>query len=168
MRLSRKLVIFTVLFSLHQILSCAQVSFSKLFTDNLVLQRDAKVNVWGFAKPGENLSVSIAKQVVKTKADASGKWKIQLAPEKAVSGLQLKVKGKTNEVVLNNVAFGEVFVASGQSNMEWRISQAINNMYEEINNAKYPDIRFVDIRNTISFTPLTAVSYTHLTLPTKA
>lgn len=103
----------------------ADVTMHPLFTDNMVLQQGAKVPVWGKAAPGEEVSVTLFDGKMKTgegtaKADDKGNWKVTLEPQKVGTTYRLEVKGKT-AVTLSNVAVGEVWVCSGQSNMEWSV-----------------------------------------------
>lgn len=104
----------------------ADVTMHPLFTDNMVLQQQAKVPVWGKAAPGEDVAVTLFDGKMKTgegtaKADDKGDWKVTLEPQKAGTTYRLEVKGKT-DVTLSNVAVGEVWVCSGQSNMEWSVN----------------------------------------------
>lgn len=96
----------------------ANVKLANVFTDNMVLQRDKSVGVWGQADPGENVTVSFAGQNVKATADALGNWMVKLAPlamNKTAS--EMTVKGK-NTIQLKNILVGDVWLCSGQSNME--------------------------------------------------
>jgi sialate O-acetylesterase len=104
----------------------ADVTLHPLFTDNMVLQQKAKLPVWGKAAPGEEVAVKLFDGKTVTgegaaKADDKGDWKVALEPQKAGTDYRLEVKGKT-EVTLRNVAVGEVWVCSGQSNMEWSVN----------------------------------------------
>jgi len=91
------------------------------FLDDAVLQRQMKVPVWGWAKPGSTVTVTFAGQKKTAKADVQGEWKLKLDPLKASSeGRQLSVTASDGEsVILNDILVGEVWFASGQSNMEW-------------------------------------------------
>ncbi|MBE6428861.1 MAG: sialate O-acetylesterase, partial [Planctomycetaceae bacterium] len=103
-------------FSSH---SFAEVKLTKAFTDNAVLQRDVPVCVWGTADAGEKVTVSFSGNSVETTACDTGCWKVQLpAMPGTFEGKDLTVKGATNEIVLKNVVVGEVWICSGQSNME--------------------------------------------------
>ncbi|MBR6436766.1 MAG: hypothetical protein IKS45_09685, partial [Thermoguttaceae bacterium] len=102
--------------------SYADVRLTKAFTDNAVLQRDVPVKVWGYADAGEDVTVKFNGQEVKTKAGDDGKWMVELQPMPALNwGADLVVTGK-NEIVLKNVVVGEVWICSGQSNMEMPLS----------------------------------------------
>src|SRR5687768_86662 len=99
----------------------ADVKPHNLFSDNLVLQRDAAVPVWGVAADGEKVTVRFQDQE-KTTTAKDGKWLVRL--DKLQAGGQpgtLTIAGKKNKVELKNVVVGEVWICSGQSNMEWSI-----------------------------------------------
>jgi sialate O-acetylesterase len=95
----------------------ADVKLHGLFTDNMVLQRNAAVPVWGWADDGEEITVQFGGQTAKTVAK-DGKWSVRLKKLKAGGPEELKVTGR-NSITLQNVLVGEVWIASGQSNMEW-------------------------------------------------
>lgn len=130
----------------------ANVRLPKIFGDNMVLQRNKQIPVWGWADAGEQVTIQFNKQEAKTvKADASGKWMLMLEPEKAGGPYTLTVKGN-NTVTYNNVLVGEVWICSGQSNMEFQVKQAINSE-AEIAGANYPQIRHIKVPLTVSTTP---------------
>lgn len=95
----------------------AEVKLPSVFSDHMVLQREKPIAVWGWADDGEKVTVQLGKEEVSTEAKA-GKWKVFLSPMKAGGPHKLKVQGK-NQLELDDVLVGEVWLASGQSNMEW-------------------------------------------------
>jgi sialate O-acetylesterase len=116
----------------------ADVRLPEIFGTDMVLQRDMKVPVWGWADAGEKVTVSFDGQIVFATADAAGKWKVELSPLKAnATPSVLTVKG-TNELKLENVLVGEVWLCSGQSNMEWTMNRSAEYKDElpKTNNAK--------------------------------
>lgn len=129
----------------------AQVVMPHIFTDNMVLQRNVLIPVWGWAKPGEKVEVRFNSQVKITKADKSGKWTVKLDAEKAGGPFELSVKAK-NTVLFKNVLVGEVWLCSGQSNMEFTVKQS-NNAINEIASATNPYIRHIKIARVISSEP---------------
>lgn len=106
--------------------SHADVKLHQMFGDHMVLQRDVETRVWGTANPGEAVTVTLGGAepaiAVKVVPDDKGKWIATLPAQKAGTGRSLTVSG-TNTVEVKDVAFGEVWVCSGQSNMEWRFTQ---------------------------------------------
>lgn len=122
----------------------AEVKLPHMFTDHAVLQRGMPVPVWGTADPGEAVEVKIAGQTKKTKADAKGNWQVSLEPLSVGEPLTLVVKGK-NEVTVNDILVGEVWLCSGQSNMEWPLSLSTNADLETAA-ANHPQIRLVRVK----------------------
>ncbi len=145
------------LFSLLLFIACtsfANVRLPKIFGDNMVLQRNIPIPIWGWANAGEKITVTFEEQTKTVKAGKDGKWMIKLDPESAGGPFQLIVSGK-NVVAFVNVLVGEVWVCSGQSNMEMPIQGwgKVHNYQQEIANAEYPQIRHIKIPNTVSPTP---------------
>jgi len=103
----------------------ADVTLPPVLSDHMVLQRDAAAPIWGFAAPGEEVSVSIAGQTKSATADAKGQWKVTLDPLRLAEGLTLAVKGK-NTITIQDVAVGEVWLGSGQSNMDMHVNSYTN------------------------------------------
>lgn len=132
--------------------SFANVRLPKIFGDNMVLQRNKQIPVWGWADAGEEVTVQFNKQEDKNvKADNTGHWMIMLAPEKEGGPFVLTIKGK-NTVTYSNVLVGEVWICSGQSNMEFQLHGAINSA-QEIASANYPQIRQIKVPNVVSVVP---------------
>ena len=129
----------------------ADVKLPALFTDNMVLQRDIKAGVWGTAEPGEEVTVSIDGQKATAKADAAGHWAVKLEPMKAGGPFELTIAGK-NTLTLKNVLIGEVWICSGQSNMQMSV-QGSNHAKEEIAAADFPNIRLFTVPNTVAEKP---------------
>lgn len=130
----------------------AQVSLSNYFSDHMVLQRNQPIVIWGKGAVGEKISVSFKSQNKTTTTDKNGDWRIALSPEKEGGPYELKVKGK-NEIVLTDILMGDVWVCSGQSNMEWNMS-SVENAEKEKNEANFPQIRQIQIQKEISREPL--------------
>ncbi len=103
----------------------ADVRLPKMFSDHAVLQRDVKLIVWGWADPGERVTVKISKRSGQTTADQDGKWKVALSPLKAGGPFELVVAGKTTNTV-KDILVGDVWICSGQSNMEFGLGGADN------------------------------------------
>jgi sialate O-acetylesterase len=104
----------------------AEVSLPRFFSDHAVLQREAPIPVWGWAAPGEKITVQLGDQAAASAtAAADGTWKVALPKSAAGGPFVLSVKG-TNEIRLNDVLVGEVWICSGQSNMEWTVNASLN------------------------------------------
>ena len=117
----------------------AVVKLPALISDNMVLQQDLPANVWGWADAGEKVSVKFGGKSAEATADAKGKWGVKLAGLASGATGELTVAG-TNTLTIKNVAVGEVWVCSGQSNMEWTV-RAAQNPEAEIAAANFPLIR---------------------------
>ena len=130
----------------------ARLELPRVISSNMVLQRDSVSPIWGQDDPGNEVTVSIAGQVKKTKALENGKWVINLDPLKVGGPYEMKISSPNDEVILSNILVGEVWVCSGQSNMEWSV-KASNNPGEEISNAKFPAIRLFHVPKKASSFP---------------
>lgn len=135
------------------LVSCARAEerLAKLFTDNMVLQRDLKIPVWGWADAGTKVTIKIKDQEATATADEKGLWKAELKPMEAGGPFEMTVAGK-NTVTLKNILVGDVWICSGQSNMEWGM-WGTKNSKEEIDAAKFPQIRLFTVQKAISPTP---------------
>ena len=131
----------------------AEVKLPAIFGDNMVLQQGVVAPVWGKADPGEKVTVSVAGQSVSAVADAAGKWKLKLQPLKVVGApLTVTVKGK-NLITLTNVLVGEVWVGSGQSNMQYSLNGVLNGS-QEVAAANYPTLRLFTVKTAAWRDPL--------------
>ncbi|MGN6641598.1 MAG: sialate O-acetylesterase [Verrucomicrobiota bacterium] len=134
---------------LHQ--ARADVKLPALFSDHMVLQRDMAVPVWGWADPGETVTLNIAGQTKTATADAKGKWSVKMEKLSAQEPVTLTVKGK-NTVTVQDVLIGEVWLAAGQSNMQLPVS-AVTNAWVEKASAKFPQIRMFTVARHPAVTP---------------
>ncbi len=129
----------------------AELKLHALFTDHMVLQRDLPAPVWGTAEPGDEVIVSIAGQKKSAKAGADGKWMAKLDPIKAGGPHELSVSGKAT-LTVKDVLVGEVWVCSGQSNMEQSVRGAAN-FEKEIAAADFPRIRLFTVPKKPALAP---------------
>ena len=118
----------------------AEVKPHVLFTEGAVLQREIAIPVWGTADPGEKVSVEFNGQALTTVADGAGNWIVKLKPVKAGGPYVLKI----NSQEIKNILIGDVWICSGQSNMEWRLKQT-SNAEVDVAAANYPKIRFFQV-----------------------
>jgi sialate O-acetylesterase len=134
-----------------------EVTLAPLFNDHAVLQRDKPVPVWGRANAGEKVTVTFAGQTRAATTGADGRWIVFLEPlQTAAQGADLVVTGK-NSVTLHDVVVGEVWLCSGQSNMEFTVARAAN-ANEEMAGANFPLIRHLKVRNTVAAAPADQVA----------
>ncbi len=130
----------------------AEVTLPALLTDHMVIQRGLPAHVWGKAAPAEAVSVSFRGQARSTVADSMGLWSVVLPPSDAGGPFELEVKG-ANVVTLRDVLVGDVWVASGQSNMDMQL-KSVANAQVEIAAANRPRIRLLHVANKVSSFPL--------------
>ena len=121
----------------------ADVKMPAAFSDNMVLQRGIDVPVWGWADADEKIAVVFNGQTKNATADANGKWSLKLDAMRAGGPFEMVVEG-SNRIAFKNVMLGDVWVCSGQSNMQWTVANS-DNPEEEIKNANYPNIRLLTV-----------------------
>lgn len=153
-----KKILFTIFFCFFQI-AFSQISLPYIFSDNMVLQRDQKIPIWGFSSSNELITVEFNHQKKEIRADKKGEWIIYLDKEKAGGPYQLTISGK-NKVVFKNILIGDVWLASGQSNMEWNLA-ATENYEKEISENNFPLIRQIKINKKINSLPQNNISESH-------
>ena len=137
------------------IVARAEVRLPAILSDNMVLQQQTKVRIWGTANPGERVTVTLQKESSHAVADKQGHWETWLNTGKAGGPFELTVKGD-NLLTIKNVLIGEVWLCSGQSNMEWPLINTFGGA-ETVAQAKYPEIRLFTVEKHTSTTPLTDV-----------
>lgn len=145
--MKRAFVIIFLIMLQHS--AMAQLKLPSVISSNMVLQQGREVNIWGWAAPGATVSVSFLKKTYTTKADASGAWKTKLKPAKAGAAGELTVSSGTEKLVLTNIAVGEVWVCSGQSNMEYTLSGFSDVYGEAIRSSKDDMLRYITVQNTV-------------------
>ncbi|MFG0250665.1 MAG: sialate O-acetylesterase [Phycisphaeraceae bacterium JB051] len=134
-----------------------QISFAlqipKVFATNMVLQQQQPIPVWGTAKAGSKVTVTFADQSITGKANRDGKWMVKLPGQPANHKPQsMTITGDGQTITFENILIGEVWVCSGQSNMQWSVKNS-NNAQEEIANATDSLIRLCRVPNTVAHTP---------------
>ncbi|MBS1745808.1 MAG: hypothetical protein JST21_06535 [Bacteroidetes bacterium] len=153
----------TILFpGLFVLSSTAQIKLPAFFSDSMVLQQNTEAPVWGWAAAGKKIIVSgsWSEKKVETIADENGKWMVKLPTPKAGGPYNVIIQSAVTKI-LHGVLIGEVWICSGQSNMEMPVNgwpgAPVNNSSTEIANANYPSIRLFTVDKTIAFTPQTDV-----------
>ncbi|WP_416444348.1 sialate O-acetylesterase [Leeuwenhoekiella sp. A16] len=142
-----KSIFSTLLLSMAVTSGWANVKLPHIFSDNMVLQRNTEVDIWGWGSPGEDVKVVASwspQDTLTTKADRQAEWKLKLKTPAGPGPYTLTVKGY-NTITFENVMVGEVWVASGQSNMEWSAGAGMIGAEEAIASAKNANIRFFDV-----------------------
>ena len=131
-----------------------KIQLPSIFSDHIVLQQKMQVPVWGSAEPNKIVSVQLAGFTSTTKVNAEGKWMIHLPEMNAGGPFEMKIWNK-DTIRLQDVMIGEVWLASGQSNMEWQVGAGVGpNTAQEIANANYPLLRYFAVNKQTSSVPL--------------
>jgi sialate O-acetylesterase len=132
----------------------ANVSLPEIFGSNMVLQQKSDVTFWGWAKAGEKVTINAGwlGEGLSATASTQGEWKIVVKTPAAGGPYDINIKGH-NVIELTGVMIGEVWLCSGQSNMEWSAQSGIDNGEEEIKNANYPDIRLFTVSSATAGYP---------------
>ena len=136
----------------------ADVVPAPLFTDNAVLQRDKPIPVWGMADAGEKIAVTFGGQTLSTTAGADGKWRVDLPALPANAEPATLTIAGNNTITLSNIVVGEVWIASGQSNMEWVINNTFDKAIDIPASANFPLIRHIKIKKTVAAEPAATVA----------
>lgn len=126
----------------------AEARLPHLFSDHMVLQRDAQINVWGWAAPGEAITVSLAGETRQTTASSDSRWSVALPALPAGGPFVLEVRGR-NTIIIKDVLIGEVWVASGQSNMTYSLGNAAGGA-QDVPKANDAELRFFTVPNRIA------------------
>lgn len=163
---SKRLLLFFILLMI-QLSIKAQVKLPSLVGDNMVLQQNAKVNLWGWASPNEKISIRLgwSDSLIETIANAEGNWKAAVdTPNGSEKAYDIEINA-FNKIVLKNILIGEVWLCSGQSNMYFPVGRegttwktGVKNYEEEIKNASYPNIRLFTVVTNASPKPLEDVT----------
>lgn len=115
---------FVILFLLSVNIVYSQLTTPNVLSSNMVLQQGQKIPVWGTSKPNEKIQISFGKQKLKTKADTAGNWKVELTAMQANNTPQkMEIKSKNETIIYDNILIGEVWLAAGQSNMEYTMKR---------------------------------------------
>jgi len=131
----------------------AQVRPHHIFENNMVLQRDKPVRVWGWASPGERIKVEFPGQVKTGTANEKGEWSIILDPLKlSAQPLEMKISGRNSRILFSNVLVGDVWVLGGQSNMEFDLARIFHGDAEVLS-AHYPNLRLMTLPTSAGLEP---------------
>ena len=128
--------------------SHAEISLPSVFGDHMVLQRNSEVAIWGWGDPGEEIRITgswNSIDTVTTTAQNNSYWKADLKTGEAGGPYRVSITG-SSKITLENVMLGEVWICSGQSNMEWSFNHKIKDGDLEAANASYPDIRIFHVQ----------------------
>jgi sialate O-acetylesterase len=139
------------------IYSCAfaNIQLPAVFSDHMVLQQNSDIMIWGWGKPNEEIKLTVSWDTSKEYSVtvlSQGTWNITFRTPEAGGPFQMTLKGY-NSIEINDILIGEVWLGSGQSNMEWSARMHINNEDEEISKANFPEIRFFTVYSITATVP---------------
>ncbi|MDQ3394810.1 MAG: sialate O-acetylesterase [Bacteroidota bacterium] len=154
--LNCRIIYFFFIILINHNYTFAEVKLPKLVGDHMVLQRDQQLPIWGWASPGEEVTLLFQDQRIATKADEKGNWLITLAPVPAGGPYDLVISGK-NTIRLRDIMIGDVWVCSGQSNMEWKMDWLKEQYSSEFPTAKNKNIRQIEVEKNPSYNPLSDI-----------
>ncbi|GAB6011885.1 sialate O-acetylesterase [Viscerimonas tarda] len=154
----KNLYLLFIVVCLFALQTKAAIKLPAIFSDNMVLQQNAVVNLWGTASPWEEVMVepSWDKKTYSTVADSKGKWSIKIKTPKASPNQSIRLSSILSKLQINNVLIGEVWLCSGQSNMDFPVAKGagwrtgIIDREEEMKDADYPDIRLFHVKQRLS------------------
>ncbi|OPZ07684.1 MAG: hypothetical protein BWZ08_01697 [candidate division BRC1 bacterium ADurb.BinA292] len=137
----------------------AELTLPQLFGDNMVLQREAPIPVWGWASPGQEVKVTLGDNSAAAVAGADGRWRVEFPPMEAGGPHQVTITAGEQSRALENVLIGEVWLCAGQSNMQWSIL-VVRDAEQEIQAANYPRLRLFNVPVRSSGVPADDVAAT--------
>lgn len=144
-----KIILLLLLALSVNTLSQAQLKVAEIFTDNMVLQRDQPLHVWGWSQKNERITISFKGKNYTTKPGKSGKWMVKMPAMEAGGPFEMSIKSNREKIDLSNIMIGDVWLCSGQSNMAWTVEKS-NRAVEEIAKAKDDMIRHFKVPLTWS------------------
>lgn len=161
-KFSRPLFLCTFCFLLSNF-TYADVKPSPLFSDHMVLQQNMKLPIWGTADAGEQVTVTLGTEKQTATADDKGNWRVTLPAQKPSDSAEMTIAGK-NSITIQDILIGEVWLGSGQSNMQFPVSKAkgsyagLINEAEEIAAANYPKLRMFTVKRALTYEPLATLT----------
>lgn len=132
----------------------AQLYLPNLFSDNMILQRETQANIWGWANASSQVKIapSWSKDTISVIADQNGKWITKIPTTQAGGPYTLSIQSNGKKIDLKNILLGDVYLCSGQSNMEWGGNQNLPEILQELPSASNPNIRLLQVNRTGAYT----------------
>lgn len=163
--MKRYLLLFVSVVAIHAI-SYAQLRIPNVLSDNMVLQRNTEANIWGWGWASSTISVTASwlDGAVETQADGGGRWMLQLPTGEAGGPYELTISSGGQQIKVQNILLGDVWVVSGQSNMEWGGNQNLPEILEELPKANDSRIRLLQVSRNVSEYPQDDIPNTWETL----
>ncbi len=153
---TKRFLAFAIGLSCLSSLAPADVKLPAIISDNMALQANKPLPIWGTADADEKITVTLGGETLTTSAGQDGKWMVKFKPLSSGDNLTLKVAGK-NTLEVKNIIVGSVWVCSGQSNMEW-ILKNTHNADVVVPQATYPGIRLFTVSKKVAYTPIADVT----------
>ncbi len=150
MKIKTSVCVLMILLFISSNLLYSDVKLPRLISDGLVLQRDVPMKIWGWADAGETVKIAFLDKVYKTTADADGEWEIVLSKIKAGGPYEMTIQGN-NVLSLQNILIGDVWICSGQSNMELTMKRVSPLYGDEIANSENSYIRYFEVPDKYNF-----------------
>ena len=147
---NKKIILLSIFISLS-ISIFSQLRLANIFGDGMVLQRNDSINIWGWSKPEDEVSVFLQGDEYNTISNKDGKWLVQTRHYSAGGPFNLKVKNSSEELFCKDVYTGDVWLCSGQSNMHMKMKSVKENYPEEFNLKENKNIRFIEVPSQINF-----------------
>src|SRR6218665_401104 len=129
----------------------AKVTVPKFFSSHMVLQRDAPITIYGWADAGKTVKITFNNKTISAKANAKGEWSINFEKLPAGGPYQMAIT-EDNQIIFDDIYIGDVWFCSGQSNMGWKLEDALNGK-EELSKASYEKIKLLQVSRTMAGTP---------------
>lgn len=145
-------IFFFVCYFIFSLQVVAEIRLPHIFSDNMVFQRDQPIKIWGWADKKEQVEVHFLNQSKKVRADKYGEWQIELDPLSYGGPYELYIKSENSNICFRNILIGEVWLCSGQSNMEWVVAN-VADAKNEINEANYSQIRSFNVLKDMDVKP---------------
>ena len=143
--MNKRLFLWAILL-VCSVMTNAKVTLPQLFQSGMVMQRNQPIPIWGKADAGETITVTLNKKKVTTTADANGRWRVDLPQMKAGGPYELTI----NQLIIENVLIGDVWLLSGQSNIDVTIERVYPNYTDEIDNFSLDKVRLFRVQNETS------------------
>ena len=148
---TKRIKIILFFFVVVSVTTLGQVKLPRLINDGMVLQRDTEIKVWGWASAGESILIEFIDSTYNTIADNKGDWNIVLPKLNAGGPYEMKVKA-SNSLTIHDIMIGEVWVCSGQSNMEINMKRVSPLYGDEIESSENPNLRYFEVPDIYNFT----------------
>ena len=142
-----KKIILSILISLINIISFAALKLPSIIADDMILQQDKPNNIWGWATPGEEVQIFFMNKNYTSLTNQHGEWKVSLTPCKAGKASDMKISANKEQIIIKNILIGEVWLCSGQSNIEYPMLGFKDLYADQIRTAKDDNLRYVVIKN---------------------